>query len=86
MGKRGGWNNKEASRIERQAPIGLEDDCDQAMTPMVKWCTRWECQREFIDHGKDITLRENRMGFMVCPLCDGSYGLAPTANASSSNV
>ena len=46
------------------------EESDQAFTIMPKACTRWECQVS----GLDRTLKKNPKGFMVCPVCGGSYG------------
>ncbi len=49
--------------------VAVEEDGDEVFTIMPRGCTRWECQVS----GKDRRL-VNRKGFMVCPVCGGSYG------------
>jgi hypothetical protein len=43
---------------------------EQGITVMPNSCLKWPCCRD----KKKSTLKRNREGFMVCPLCGDSYG------------
>ena len=43
---------------------------DQAFSDFPDKCMQWKCTIS----GKDHKLKKNEYGFMVCPVCQGSYG------------
>ena len=43
---------------------------DQPITTMPKFCLSWPCCQS----PKKAKLKKDENGFMVCPLCHGSYG------------
>jgi len=52
---------------------------DQAITDMPISCMYWPCCSS-----PDKAVLENVNGFMVCPICHGSYG--PIAGENESNI
>lgn len=48
-----------------------EEEGETVLTIMPTACTKFECQVS----GKDRRL-VTRKGFLVCPVCGGSYGIA----------
>lgn len=53
------------------AVVEVEEDGDEVFTTMPKSCTKWPC---CWSPDKAVLVKTSPYGFMVCPLCCGSYG------------
>jgi hypothetical protein len=53
--------------MKQYIDIAIEEDGDEIFTK-VKYCTKWPCCWE------KKPLIKNHNGFMICPICKGSYG------------
>lgn len=59
----------------------VEEDGDEIFTPMPEHCLKFGCSFGKPGEGTGTKL-VNRKGFMVCPRCGGSYGVASKRNAT----